>query len=265
MSKLKYSVRIIFICWLILLWACPSYALTIKDIANPRKTYGGWVTDNASILNHTTESQLNQEISQLKSSKGIELAVVTVLNTSPASSTKSFASQLFNYWGIGNKKENNGILFLVSVQDHRVEIETGTGIEKIISNSKINQIIEEEIKPRFREKKFDLGILAVTSRLIAEFDDYNPVQCNTFFRYIQAFLVLGLFPLAGFALNVLDKIKSQKLYSFDQSLIHKAAKRKKHYFEDSSYDDFNCSSSDVGGGNDFGGGESDGGGAGSDW
>jgi uncharacterized protein len=248
MNKLKHLLRITFICLLILLWSCPSYALTIEDISNPRQTYGGWVTDQASILSDTTESQLNQEISQLKSSKGIELAVVTVTDTSPAPSTKSFASELFNDWGIGNKRENNGILFLVSVKEHRVEIETGSGIEKVLSNSKISQIIEEEIKPRFREEKFDLGVIATTARLIAEFQDLDLIKPNPYLRYIKAFLILGLISLLGFA------------------FIHRATRRKKYYSSSSQSDDYGgYGSSDSGEGSDFGGGDSDGGGAGGDW
>jgi len=267
MNKLKHLLRITFICLLILLWSCPSYALTIEDISNPRQTYGGWVTDQASILSDTTESQLNQEISQLKSSKGIELAVVTVTDTSPAPSTKSFASELFNDWGIGNKRENNGILFLVSVKEHRVEIETGSGIEKVLSNSKISQIIEEEIKPRFREEMFDLGVIATTARLIAELQDVDLIKSNPHLQYLKAFLILGLISLLGFTLDMIAKIKAQKLpYSFDQSLIHRAARRKKHYSSSSPSDDYGgYSSSDSGGVSDFGGGGSDGGGAGGDW
>lgn len=90
---------------------------------NPRTHYGGWVTDMAQILNHETEAQLNQIISKLEQEKVAEIAVVTVPETTPSPTPKAFTTELFNYWRIGKKAQNNGVLFLVSVQDCRVEIE----------------------------------------------------------------------------------------------------------------------------------------------
>ncbi|MBE9045629.1 TPM domain-containing protein [Pleurocapsales cyanobacterium LEGE 10410] len=64
----------------------------------------------ASILKEETESHLNKTISRLESKNGVEIAVVTVPETSPEPSPKAFATKLFNYWGIGKAEENNGIL-----------------------------------------------------------------------------------------------------------------------------------------------------------
>ena len=227
MLKIWRLIQVILICLLISFWSFPSYALSTRDISNPRQTYGGWITDEASIISDRTEKQLNQQISQLKSNTGIELAIVTVPETSPAPSVKSFTTELFNYWKIGQAKENNGILFLISIGDRRVEIETGSGIEKILSNSEINQIIEEEIKPRFRTKMFDLGVTATTTRLINELEAEVPNKSNFNFRYLIAFVILGLFWLLGWIVSKYEEIKAKKIpYPLDKSLIERASKRR---------------------------------------
>jgi uncharacterized protein len=96
----------------------------VKDVPNPRQINGTWVTDMAGMLDEPTESQLNSLISQLERKNGTEIAVVTVPETTPAESPKEFTTQLFNYWKIGKKGKDNGVLFLISKSDRRVEIET---------------------------------------------------------------------------------------------------------------------------------------------
>jgi uncharacterized protein len=84
------------------------------------------------ILDEPTEAQLNSVISQLERSNGTEIAVVTVPETAPSASPKEFTTALFKSWGIGKKGKDNGVLFLISKGDRRVEIETGYGVEAIL-------------------------------------------------------------------------------------------------------------------------------------
>jgi uncharacterized protein len=146
--------------------ALPSYALTVQEVPNPRQINNGWVTDSANILSNSTENQLNQIISQLESENGTEIAVVTVPETSPSPSPKEFATELFNYWEIGKADRDNGILLLISVGDRRTEIETGYGMESILPDAKVGNIIDTQITPQFKQNHFDEGTLAGTKALI---------------------------------------------------------------------------------------------------
>ena len=253
MIKLWRLLKIILICLFIFLWSSPSYALTIEDVINPRQTYGGWVTDMASILSDKTENHLNKKISQLESKNGVEIAVVTVPETSPEPSPKAFATKLFNYWGIGKENENSGILFLVSVNEHRVEIETGLGIEPILSNSQIAEIVEQDITPLFKQQKFDLGILIAVDDLIAEVGSGSETNMFSIQFVMQAFMLLYLlFIFVSAAVALTFGIRNK-----DKYLEYKEVKSS-NYGEQNVYGSSSSSS-------DFGGGSSDGGGAGGDW
>ena len=149
---------------------CPGLALTVQEVPNPRQVSGGWVTDKAEILQPETETQLNQMIARLEAKNGAEIAVVTVPETAPAASPKEFTTNLFNYWKIGKKGQDNGVLFLISVKDRRVEIETGYGVEGILPDGKVGNIIETQITPRFRQKDFDGGTLAATRAIIVSLE-----------------------------------------------------------------------------------------------
>ena len=149
-------------------------ALDVKDVPNPRQINGTWVTDMAGMLDEPTETQLNSMIAQLEQKNGTEIAVVTVPETQPAASPKAFATQLFNYWGIGKKEKNNGVLFLISKADRRVEIETGYGIEPILPDAKVGNIIDTQITPRFKQGDFNGGTLAGTKALVVAIEAPQP-------------------------------------------------------------------------------------------
>ena len=250
MIKPSRLIKIAVICLLVFFWSFPSYALNIEDVANPRQTYGGWVTDMASILSDETESYLNEKISLLESKNGPEIAIITVTETSPELSPKTFATKLFNYWGIGKAKENNGILFLISAQEHRIEIETGLGIESIVPDSKVGEIIED-ITSLFQKQKFDLGVLIAIDDLITEIDSKSKTNIFSIQFIIQTFMLLWLlFIFCSAAIALVFGIKGKNKYS-------------EYYGVTSSNNlsDYGSSS----GNSDFGGGSSDGGGAGGDF
>jgi uncharacterized protein len=142
----------------------PAWAITLEQVPNPRR-YGGWVSDTANILSSSTENELNRLITQLEQRTGAEMAVVTVPNTQGYATPKAFTTQLFNYWGIGKAGRNNGVLFLVSVGDRRIEIETGRGLTTLLPDSQVQQIIDQQILPRFRAGDFDGGTLAGVRQL----------------------------------------------------------------------------------------------------
>ncbi len=169
LTILRQTITLSFISFIsssVLFTPLASQALTVEEVTNPRHNNGGWVTDSADILSEYTEQQLNQMISQLEAGNGTEIAVVTVPETFPADSPKTFATQLFNYWGIGKADKDNGILFLISKEDRRVEIETGYGIEGILPNTQVGDIIDTKITPQYKQGNYDRGTLDGTNALI---------------------------------------------------------------------------------------------------
>ena len=154
------------LCFSAIAFPVTSQAITVQEVPNPRQVNNTWVTDKANILSDSTETQLNQMISDLEAKNGSEIAVVTVPNTKPSATPKAFATELFNFWGIGKKGKNNGVLFLISSGERRVQIETGSGLQSILPDAKAVGIIQTEITPRFKQQDFDGGTLAGTKALV---------------------------------------------------------------------------------------------------
>ena len=256
----------------------PSYSLTVQDVPNPRQQNGSWVTDMVDMLSPQAETQLNQMISELENQNGTEIAIVTVPETKPSSTPKKFTTELFNTWGIGKKGQDNGILFLISKGDRRTEIKTGKGIEGILTDAKVINILREQVTPKFKKGNFEAGIIAGTKALIQELgtdgsgadnSNINSLESNNevpeqsedtindfiwgiFWSFISA-LLIGLFTL----------ISSVK--DFVNLLSGKSSRRS--FWDSSSSNDYSSysSSDDSSSSSDFGGGESDGGGGGDGW
>lgn len=149
------------------------WAIPISDIPNPRQLNGTWVSDVADILSPETEAQLNQRINRLVDKNGSEIAVVTVPNTAPAITVKSYATELFNTWGIGKRGIDNGVLFLIAVKERRLEIETGRGITPYISDRQVAQVIKDLITPEFKRQNFDRGIINGVEEMAGRIEKIN--------------------------------------------------------------------------------------------
>jgi uncharacterized protein len=162
----KQIISSSLLCFSAIAFPVTSQAITVKEVPNPRQVNNTWVTDKANILSNSTETQLNKMISDLEAKNGSEIAVVTVPDTKPSATPKTFATELFNFWGIGKKGKNNGVLLLISSGERRIQIETGSGIQSILPDAKAVRIIETEITPKFKQQNFDGGTLAGTKALV---------------------------------------------------------------------------------------------------
>jgi uncharacterized protein len=270
------------LCVALFLVPCPSLALTVQEVPNPRQVYGGWVTDKAEILKPETEIRLNQMIARLEAKNGAEIAVVTVPETAPAASPKEFTTNLFNYWKIGKKGKDNGVLFLISVKDRRVEIETGYGIEGILPDAKVGNIIGTQITPQFKQRDFDGGTLAGTRAIIVTLEpslskeltqDYvslpaplmpqkDSLQNNSLGRDFRTlWMWLGV-SIGGGSIIYLIYLISHYLISVGG--VFSDGDSGGSSFSDGDSGGSSFSGGDSGGGS-FGGGDSGGGGAGGDW
>ena len=187
-TRLKQTITSGFISAIVILTPLSSQALTVEEIPNPRQYNGGWVTDLANILDEESETKINRLLSDLEQSNGAEIAVVTVPDTEPAATPKAIATELFNYWGIGKADVDNGVLFLISVGDRRVEIETGSGLQTILPDTEVKEIIDNKITPQYKQGNYDRGTLNGTKALVVALDSTQ----NSFMKWLLIPVVGGI-------------------------------------------------------------------------
>lgn len=144
-------------------------AQNILPKPNPPKL----VTDMANVLSQEQKETLERKLVALDDSTSNQIAVVLIktLNDYPI---EEYATKLFRDWGIGNKKTNNGILLIAAIDDHKVRIEVGYGLEGAIPDITVASIIRNDIAPNFKAGDYYNGIdLATTSISKAAAGEYK--------------------------------------------------------------------------------------------
>lgn len=144
----------------LLLLALPGLAVVAQTgYPEPRETH---INDFASVLPADTEDRLRALLAGLKAEKNIEVVVVTIGSIkhygTGDSTFESFATNLFNTWGIGSRQSHNGVLLLVAVDDRNVRIEVGSMYENTL-NDPMRGVIDEFILPAFRAGDYAGGVV----------------------------------------------------------------------------------------------------------
>src|SRR5262245_44813617 len=85
-------------------------------------------------------------------------------------SLEDFAIRLAERWRIGDKKLDNGVILLVFVQERRIRLEVGYGLEPVLPDAVASQIIREQIGPRFREGRWADGLMGAVDAVFARID-----------------------------------------------------------------------------------------------
>lgn len=126
------------------------------------------INDYANLLTPQDANEVRGILADLQTGYDIEATVLTIGSITDYgtgdSSIDSFATNLFNSWGIGSAERNDGVLILVAVEDREVRIELGMGYGTDY-NDEMQQVIDEQMLPAFRANSYSRGILNGTRAL----------------------------------------------------------------------------------------------------
>lgn len=138
--------------------------------------YQGPVTDEANLLSRSAERELEGRIIAYRDSSGHEIAVLIVrdLDGMPI---EDAANQVFRKWGVGREKEDDGVLLMIAIEERKMRLEVGYGIESELTDLESGRLVnrESEIANEFRRGSFDRGIdRAISGIITAIGGEYSP-------------------------------------------------------------------------------------------
>ncbi|MGX7125862.1 TPM domain-containing protein [Enterococcus viikkiensis] len=128
-----------------------------------------FVSDNARMLSDKLKQKIYQLNKQLAAStNGAQLAVVTVSELPRGQDIESYANTIFNQLGIGDKQENNGVLYLIALDERKFRLEVGYGLEGLIPDGKADDIINnDDVVDAFKDEAYDQGVNQVIDEVFA--------------------------------------------------------------------------------------------------
>ena len=127
----------------------------------------GRVVDDAHVLSPETQAALTAKLAALEQSTSRQLVVVT-LPTLNGDDIADYGYQLLRAWGIGQKGQNNGVVFIVVPSEHKVRIEVGYGLEGVLTDALSSVILQRAVIPKFRAGDVQGGIVDGTDAIIAQ-------------------------------------------------------------------------------------------------
>lgn len=170
----------------------------------------GYVNDYAHVLQEDVKQKLEQDLRIFTASTSNEIAVVTIPDLG-GDTIEHYANTLFSTWKIGNEKNDNGVLLLVSLSDRKVRIEVGYGLEGAIPDILAKNIITTKITPSFKQGDYGVGILlGVEAIKEASKGEYTQVEEKSSLldgKNIELFLIFLFFGIQ-FLSAILARSKS---------------------------------------------------------
>ena len=133
--------------------------------------YNGFVNDYTNTLGKDWENKTEQLVSNVEKETGCEIAVA-VIEDLQGLTIEEYAVKLFKKWGVGKEDQDNGVLLLVAMNERKLRIEVGYGLEGAITDLEAKEIIDNVIVPRFKENNYKSGIyngvVAIANKIYSE-------------------------------------------------------------------------------------------------
>jgi uncharacterized protein len=123
------------------------------------------VTDLTGTLTAAQQSELEQKLAAFEQRKGSQVALLIVPTTEPEDIAQ-YSIRVVEAWKLGRGKTDDGVLLLVALNDRALRIEVGYGLEGALPDAIARRIIDETIKPLFRQQDIYGGVSAGLAQIM---------------------------------------------------------------------------------------------------
>lgn len=149
-----YWTDVLFRAFLIAAFLAPSiFGLDVSTL-KPQ----GYVNDFADVIPEAGRMQLTTYLGNVERATGVQMAVVTIPSLE-GDDIRDFGIRLMEAWGVGNKNDE-GLAVILSIEDHKYDVEVGYGLEPIITDGLSGRVLRG-VRPILRQGNYGGALLAV--------------------------------------------------------------------------------------------------------
>lgn len=130
----------------------------------------GAVNDFAGVIPAQYAGPMENLAREVLEKTGTSIVVATV-KTIGDNDPNDYANRLYQAWGIGKKGEDKGVLIFLAVKERRIRIETGYGVEGILPDGLVGELLDRYTIPAFKAGNYGKGLsdtMAAVSGVVAK-------------------------------------------------------------------------------------------------
>lgn len=131
-----------------------------------------YINDHANIVDENTEEDLNKLGYRLEQETGAQVVFITE-DTLHDQDIRQVAYQTFKKYQLGDKDKDNGILFIVSIEDKLRYMEVGRGLEDVITDIKSQHLQTDYLVPYFQKEDYSTGIKELYTQTVQVIEDHQ--------------------------------------------------------------------------------------------
>lgn len=128
------------------------------------------VIDETGTLSAAEVQSLDAKLAEFEQRKGSQIVVLMVPATAPED-IAAYANRVANAWKIGRREVGDGVLVIVAKDERRMRIEVAKTLEGAVPDLAAARIVDQQMKPAFRNGDFAGGLGAAADALIARIEN----------------------------------------------------------------------------------------------
>ena len=158
-----------------------SISLLAQDLP-PKPNPIKFVNDYTNTLTADQIQGIESKLFELDKRTSTEIVVVIVKNTN-GRTIADYNVDLLRNWGVGGKKNNNGVILLISKEKRELDITVGYGLEGSLTDATAKSIIDDIIVPQFKGQDYyrgvNDGVDAIYQAVQGKYQDRNDPTSNS--------------------------------------------------------------------------------------
>lgn len=139
------------------------FALALAIAIPPRPT--SYVTDNAGALSTAAAQQIRNELRGYEQTTQHHV-IVWIGQTTGDTQLEDWTIHAAEKWKIGRSGIDDGAILFLFMQDRKVRIEVGYGLESALTDAGASEIIRDTIVPRMRAGDIDGAVQSGVDRML---------------------------------------------------------------------------------------------------
>ena len=117
-----------------------------------------YFNDYAGVVSKDAALRFNEQLAQFERDTSSQVVVAVFPKMETDSSIEDYTQRIAQSWGVGQKDRRNGAVLFVFIQDRKMFIQVGYGLEGALPDITAFDITERHIKPRFRSGDYEGGL-----------------------------------------------------------------------------------------------------------